>query len=83
MTDDDSDYWFDQRYEDMKFSMDQKKYGHWRVAVKFESGLTHINCWHAERGKAQEIVVQEAKIEHERRFGNRGIIVTVDVGEVL
>lgn len=69
---DESDYSFDQRFEALVLS----KYGHWKVIVKFESGLTHSSTWHAERGKAQEIVVQEAHIQHERRFGDRGSILT-------
>lgn len=69
---DESDYWFDQRVAGMKFSQDEKKYAHWDVKVTFKNGFEHRSSWHAERSKAREIVVQEAKILHERKFGNRG-----------
>jgi hypothetical protein len=64
-----------------KFS--KQKYGKWSVSVRFESGFVHNNVWHAAKDKAQEIVVQEAQIKHELEFGNRGVIVSYDVDEVV
>ena len=59
-------------------------YAKWKVRVEFENGFVHTSEWNADEEKAREMVVGEAKIEHERKYGegDRGVVTNVSTEPV-